>query len=310
MFSRKRIKVEIIFYQTTYASALETTGVFGEGGERTQKGGIVFDDFKVDLTAKRIANAIGPTATIKVYGVSQEHMNSITTMMARDNLTIGDEKKVRVSIDNGGGYITLFEGWITEAVPVYQTAPDCYIHIESSMAAFENSVKLPPISFTNSDVAISDMCMAVCDAYGVDCKTSDLLKSQPKVDGRKLQLGSNDEGLNVRVGQLCEAYGLNAVPTLHGYKFFMEGENGDGLPKYFNPNNMQGYPTYKNRLIQISTEDFSDLDVNDKFIISGSEIPYANAEWFVVVIQYHLQTWTPNGKWCAIVTGGPVLGEL
>lgn len=296
MFSKKRIKVEIIL--NNKYDILGSIPI------------LVFDDFKVDLMAKRIANAIGPTAVVKIYGVSQEHMNSITTMMVRDNLTIGDEKKIRVSVDNGGGYNLLFEGWIMEAVPVYQTAPDCYIHIESSMAAFENSLKLPPISFESSSVAISDMCIAVCKAYGVEGEPSELLKLQPKVDGRKLQLGSNDEGLNVRVGQLCEAYGLNAVPTLTGYKFFMQGEKGDGLPKYFNPNNIQGYPTYKNRLIQISTEDFSNLDVNNKFIISGSEIPYANGEWFVITIQYHLQTWTPNGKWCAVVTGGPVLGEL
>lgn len=291
MFSKKRIKVEV-----TLNNKYDLLG---------SKKTLVFEDFKIDIMARRVYNAVGPTATIKIYGVSKQHMDSITTLLLRGSIEI-DEKRVRVSVDDGSGYFTLFEGWITEAVPVYRTAPDCYIQIESSMAAYENNMKLPPISFPDSNVAISSMCNAVCSAYGVKSYPSPLLLTQPPVNGKKMQLGSNDEGLNVRVGQLCEAYGLNAVRVIDGYKFFMKKEKGDGIPYRFTPENIIGYPSYKNKLLQLDVEDFKNLEINNQIIVSGSQIPYANGLWYISVIQYTLQSWTPNGKWQATLYCGPL----
>lgn len=294
MFSNKRIKVEVVL-----SNKYDILG-------STQN--LVFEDFKIDVMAKRVENAIGPTASIKIYGVSKEYMDSITTLLFRDTIEIED-KRVIVWVDNGTGYFKLFEGWITEAVPVYRSAPDCYIQIESSMAAYENNMKLPPISFENESVAISSICDAVCAAYGVKSYTSDLVKIQPNVNGKKLRLGSNNEGLNVRVGQLCEAYGLRAFRVIDGYKFFMKSEKGDETLFIFTPETIIGYPSYKNKLIQVETEDFNSIELNNQFKITGSEIPYANGLWYVSIIEYVLQSWTPNGKWQAIIYGGPVGGS-
>lgn len=293
MFSRKRIKVEI-----TLDNKYDMLG---------SSKNLIFDDFKTDIVAKRVYNEIGPTATIKIYGVSKQHMDSITTLLFRDNIEI-DEKRVRVSVDNGSGYFLLFEGWITEAVPVYRTAPDCYIQIESSMAAYENNMKLPPISFESSSVAISSICDSICSAYGVKSYPSELVKQQPLVS--PLRFGANESGLNVRVGEICEAYGLNAIRVVDGYKFFMKDEKGDGTPFTFTPANIIGYPSYKNKLLQLQTEDFRNIDVNNQFTVSGSQIPYANGLWYVCIIQYNLQSWSSNGKWQATIYGGPVGGSL
>lgn len=294
MFSNKRIKVEVVL-NNKY-------DILGS----TQN--LVFEDFKIDVMAKRVENAVGPTASIKIYGVSKEYMDSITTLLFRDTIEIED-KRVIVWVDNGTGYFKLFEGWITEAVPVYRSAPDCYIQIESSMAAYENNMKLPPISFENESVAISSICDAVCAAYGVKSYPSNLVKIQPNVNGKKLRLGSNNEGLNVRVGQLCEAYGLRAFRVIDGYKFFMKSEKGDETLFTFTPETIIGYPSYKNKLIQVETEDFNSIELNNQFRITGSEIPYANGLWYVSIIEYVLQSWTPNGKWQAIIYGGPVGGS-
>lgn len=294
MFSNKRIKVEVVL-NNKY-------DILGS----TQN--LVFEDFKIDVMAKRVENAVGPTASIKIYGVSKEYMDSITTLLFRDTIEIED-KRVIVWVDNGTGYFKLFEGWITEAVPVYRSAPDCYIQIESSMAAYENNMKLPPISFENESVAISSICDAVCAAYGVKSYLSNLVKIQPNVNGKKLRLGSNNEGLNVRVGQLCEAYGLRAFRVIDGYKFFMKSEKGDETLFTFTPETIIGYPSYKNKLIQVETEDFNSIELNNQFRITGSEIPYANGLWYVSIIEYVLQSWTPNGKWQATIYGGPVGGS-
>lgn len=294
MFSKKKIKVEVVL-NNKY-------DILGS----TQN--LVFEDFRIDVTAKLVENDIGPTASIKIYGISKEHMNSITTLLLRDSIEIED-KRVIVWVDNGSGYFKLFEGWITEAVPVYRGAPECYIQIESSMAAYENNMKLPPISFENESVAISSICDAVCEAYGVKSYPSNLVKEQPKVNGKKLRFGSNNEGLNVRIRQLREAFGLRAIRVVDGYKFFMKSEKGDNTVFTFTPETMIGYPSFKNKLIQIETEDFNRIGLNNQFEIKGSEIPYANGLWYVSIIEYVLQSWTPNGKWQATIYGGPVGGS-
>lgn len=304
MFSNKKIKVEVIFNETTYQSALASTFIWGNMGQLTPKSQLIFDDFKVDMMFKNVISPIGPNATIKIYGVSKEHLDAITTVLLRDELEIDYTKRVRVWVDNGSGYIKLFEGCINEAVPVYQTAPECYIQIESSMAAYENSLKLPPISFSGESAAISleSVCEAVCAQYGVKCTTSVGIKTHLPVPRKTI--GENDEGLGIRVGKLSEMYDIKAVRTMDGYEFYLKEENTERMWG-FTPSNMIGYPSYKNRLLQITTDDFSGIKINDKFRISGSEITYANGSWFVTKITYNLQSRTPNGKWQATIEGAP-----
>lgn len=285
MFSEKRIKVEVDLMETVGKLLFATNSV-------------VFDDFRVDLEIKKVFSPVGPTANIKIYGVSKEHMNQITTIALRDTIEIS-HKRVRVWVDNGKGYVLLFEGCIVEAIPVYDAVPDCYIQIESSVAAYENAMSPPPNSFPSKQVATSFICQSICASYGVPCYADPELY---------LDLVSpiqfNQNGLSARMAAACEAYNLEAVRTGTKYEVYKKGRVAKTVWN-FTPDNIDGYPSYANKLIKIKTDDFADIEVLHYFRIKNSEIPFANGLWYIVMIQYKLQSRTPNGKWEATLFGAP-----
>ena len=309
MFSSKRIRVEILeSLDTPVLSSINMNYVpqnLKSILQTNQNTSMIFDDFRVDAVIKKVASTIGPTATIKIYGVSKQNMDAITSVLIKQ-INYTQNKRVRLSVDNGNGYITLFEGCIQEAVPVYQAVPDCYIQIESSMAAFENAMKLPPISFADKSVAISSMLKTLCSAYGMECYTSDGINSSLPV--KPIRLSSENAGIGARIVELCEAYGLKSIRVTNGYRFFLKNESSQ-YEWLFTPNTMEGYPTYRNRMISVSTDDFIGIEVNDRFRVSGSEVSFANSLWYITMIKYNLQSRAPNGKWEATVIGAPV-GEI
>ncbi|MBO7732873.1 MAG: hypothetical protein J6S67_09980 [Methanobrevibacter sp.] len=288
MFSEKRIQVVVDLMETG-----------SDGVTLFPSKTLVLENLRVDLEIKKVFSPVGPTATIKIYGASKQEMNTITTIALRDTIII-EHKRVKIRVDNGNGYFTLFEGCIVEAVPVYQSAPDFYIQIESSVAAYENAMSRPPSSFPVKQVAISDLCKTICADYGVKCVTAPELELMPKVAPKNFE----QKGLMARMAAVCEAYGLEMIRTGLEYRVFKRGE-GYRPVWTFTPNQMIGYPSYANKMIAISTDDFASVEVCDYFRISGSEIPFANGLWYIVMIQYKLQSKTPNGKWEAIIHGAP-----
>lgn len=287
MFSEKRIRVTVSLMEMGANKTLFPTKT------------IVFSDLKVDVDIKKVYSPVGPTATIKIYGASSQEMKTVTTIALRDTIVI-ENKRIIVEVDNGNGYFKLFEGCIVEAVPVYQTVPNFYIQIESSVAAYENAMSPPPSSFPVKQAAISDVCKAICNDYGVNCVTAPELDLMPKVAPRRF----DQKGLMARLAAASEAYGLEIIRTGLEYRIFKRGE-GKRTIWQFTPNQMNGYPSYSNKMISISTDDFAGVEVCDYFRISGSEVPFANGLWYIVMIQYTLQSKTPNGKWQAIIHGGP-----
>lgn len=287
MFSEKRIKVIVDLMETI-------------GNVLSVSSSLTFDDFRVDLSIRKVFSPVGPTANIKIYGVSKEHMNTITTISLRDTITIPN-KRVSVWVDSGNGYVLLFEGCIVEAIPVYQSVPDCYIQIESSVAAYENAMSPPPNSFPVSTAATSSICRAICASYGVACYTDPALELDivpTKTFG--------EQGLSARMAAACQAYNLSAIRT--GTRYDVYKKNQVSILKNvwnFTPSNIYGYPSFANKLIKIQTDDFADIEVLDYFRISNSEIPFANGLWYIVMMQYRLQSRTPDGKWEATLFGAP-----
>lgn len=309
MFSRRRLKVEIFidksgkfwnladvnsYLRFNNGNVGDLSGQSTAGSEQV----LIFDDFKIDVNIKKVFSSVGPTATIKIYGVSKKHLDMMTVVKTR-TIHIANNR-VRVSADNGNGYIMVFEGCITEAVPVYESAPECFIQIESSMAAFDNAKEVPPIP-SGKRAAISDICKLVCSSYGVNCIVADDVDLKKEVTTPAL----NQKGLTARLAVLSEGFDLSFIYTTEGYRVFKKG-SGSRIVWEFTPDKYIGYPSYSKQNLKIKTENFSNIAVYDLFRISGSEVTFANGLWYINMIQYNLQSRMPGGKWEAIIYGYPV----
>lgn len=282
MFSKKKIKVEVTLYNDDS---------FLSGSVLT------FEDLPVSVEIIKTRFPAEPRASIRVYGVSKEKMEAITTVAWKTGVI--DKKKVRLEVDDGNGYQLLFEGGIRSAVPVYDSAPDVYIQIESSMVAFPNMMKVPPfVSFGES--TIFNVVNGICNQYGSRA-------INVGVDGVCGSQYFDQFGFKNRLNAVCEAFDLFVVEDVSGV--FVYPKNGFSAKTYvLTKEHRIGYPSFGYALIKVKVGTLFDIRVGDTFKIDDSEIVFANDKWICGQITYSLQTLSNSGKWQMELTGYRIEG--
>lgn len=294
MFSEKKLRVEITLYEYSMNAKKEMVIDFATGKT------LVFDDYAIDCKIKKVPSTCGYTASLDIFGISQESIGQITTIAWIDGMI--RPRQIRIYADDGDGYSLLFEGGIMEAVPNYTKAPDISIHIESSMLVYPNLESVPPISLERG-TSIFSFCLRMFAPYSMTCIPSPLLMTKFWTGGTKV-FAQNSIGQ--RLLELSRVANLEYFFTTSGVRIVPKGTD---IQKTFDftPNDYVGYPTFENFGIVISLDWLNDINCGDKFKITGSVVDYANSTWVVNTIDYHLQSRKPNGAWQIKVHGTRII---
>lgn len=284
MFAEKKIKVEIDYNDTNF-SAGQT---------------MVFENLPVHIKCTFIGLPSGNKSVIKIYGVSKEHMDKITIIKFKQALIT--TRKIRLFVDDGKGYELLYEGYIISAVPVYDSAPNVYIQIESSVGAFPNAESSSSNVFSVRTPAFQ-VFREICNTYDFDCEEVFWGAVRNYLDKTMIY---DQKGLNARLAQAEKDYNCWCVYKKGKYILYPKDKEGraSGLRKYqFSPSNYIGYPYFTDTGIILRTDVMTDINLMDLFQVSGSEVNAANDVWQVWKIDYDLQTLTPSGHWSIILYG-------
>lgn len=282
MFSHKRLRVEISKYKTSFINGEEVLG---------SKTSFIFDDFRINCKIKKVPATCGYTATVDIYGVSQQHLNQITNIYWINGKVT--PMSVRVLADDGNGYVTVFEGGVMMAVPNYNSVPDVSIHIESSMMAFPNLDKHPPTNLSPGSL-ISDVCKSLCSTYNLKADPAPEL-NVPYTGTVTKQL--NQKSFGARVRELCRLADLEFAYRTNTVVFYKRGK-GKRKGWKLTPSKYIGYPNFETFGISVKTENVTtNYNCGDAFTISGSIIPQANATWIINSIEYDLDSRKEGGKW-------------
>lgn len=276
MFSSKRIKVEI----TIYDDKFETGRV------------LTFENLPVRAEIVKVGFPSTPKANIQIFGVSKDKMDTITTVSWKTGFI--SKKRIRLYTDEGSGYSLLFEGGIMYAAPVYKTAPNIYIQIESSVVAYPNIKAVPPFK-VKGEATIFSVIKGICEQYDMPCVNKG-------VEGVCSDPYFNQAGLANRVKAACDAYGV--VPRIKNNRVEVWPKGGFSTRKFtFNKLNYTGYPSFNATGIIINCDTMIDIDVSDSFEIKDSEVTLAQDTWQCEKIVYSLQTLTNGGKWNMMLYG-------
>ena len=250
---------------------------------------LVFEDLPVQAQIDYVGLPSAPKAKIRIYGVSKQLMDEITTIQLFSRFI--QNRRVRLSVDEGDGYQVLFDGGIMNAVPMYYSAPNVYIQIESSALMFQQFEDIPPFSIAGT-MSVFDVINGICKDYGM--KAENYMKSQ-----RTVNSGVFDQaGFRARITAAERALGVKCAFMTNNTVKVLDEDN----PKLFTNYNLTsadyvGYPTFNSCGVEVVLDKMLPIECYDTFTISGSEVGFANTTWRCYKKTYNLQTLMNNSKW-------------
>ena len=281
MFSKKKIKVVI--------QLVDKKEKFFVPNVNT----LTFEDLPIDVNVNVTTLPSGGSAKIKIYGVSKERMEMITTIKWKKPFIT--EKAIYVYADDGEGYKLLFEGNIMDAFPRYESAPDVYIDITAVMGAYHNMKEVPPFS-RKGEVPTYKVFRDMCADYGVDCVNVENLVQTTCKDPY-----FDQSGLANRLRAASKAYNIYVVYENNLVKIYPQ-YLGEALRWDFTKENYIGYPQLTPSGIKISLDNINAVGLRDYFTIKGSEVSGADDTWKIIKYSYNLST-KIGGRWFMTIDG-------
>jgi len=284
MFSKKKLRVEIQNLEGEFFSGVNT---------------LTFQDLPIEANLNFVKLPAGISGKIKIYGVSKEHMDAITTIKWHEDFIV--QKAIRLFADNGEGEFLLFEGNIMSANPEYDKAPDVCIGINACAGAFFNLKSEIPPSSLPMGAPVPNVFQKICTDFGIGFVNNG-------VDG--IAGGSiyfDQSGLFDRINAAAKAY--NVYPVVYNNRVEIYPANGFSLKKWnFTPKDYIGYPTLQAMNYSIKLDHLYNVDLRDRFTISGSEVTSANATFQVIKVVYNVST-KIGGNWLMEIDGVRIKDE-
>lgn len=281
MWSNKKIRVEIINM---------------EGMFYNDKNNLIFEDMPIDLNITKTSLPANYKCTVNIFGASKTKMDMVTTLKWRESKIT--QKAIRVFVNEGKGYSLIFDGAIQYAAPVYDSVPETAIRIEASAGAYTNLMIVPPYTL-KGEVPVANVVRDICNTYNVQFENHgvDITCKNPRIE---------TAGLSNRLNEIAKTYKINIVYGNNRVDIYPEGKTGKkwNLTK----DTYIGYPSFTATGIKLSCDTVFSISPSEAFIISGSEIPYANDSWYVIQVTYNLST-KIGGKWTMTLEGVRYIDE-
>lgn len=278
MFSKKTLRVEIQNLEGEFFSGVNN---------------LEFKDLPIEAEVSAVKLPAGISAKIKIYGVSKDYMNAITTLKWHDDFIV--QKAVRLYANNGQGEFLLYEGNIMNASPEYDKAPDVYISIQSCAGAFFNLKSEVPPSSLPEGASVPNVFQKICADFGMGFRNNGVVGTSSG------SIYFDQSGLFKRLNAAEKAYGVYAV--VHNNLVDIYPENGYSAKKWvFTKNDYIGYPTMSANSYKITLDHLYNVDLRDIFTIKDSEVTPANDIFHVIKVTYNVST-KIGGNWLMTIDG-------
>lgn len=273
MFSKKRIKVEISLLSESFVPQAT----------------LEFEDMPIDAQISYVGFPSAPKAKIKIYGVSKERMDEITTIQLFTPFI--QNRRLKLFIDEGNGYQVLFDGGIVNAFPQYNSAPDVYIQIESSALWYQNFENLPPFESSGA-MSVFDVVNGICKQFGL--KAENCLKNNIPAKHSTY----NQNGARERLYAVEKEYGIKLIFLTNNTVRVFDKENAKIYSNYeLTPDDYVGYPSFNNSGVEVTLDRMIDIECWDTFTIADSYVGFANTTWRCYKKTYNVQSYANNPRW-------------
>ncbi len=230
----------------------------------------------------------------QIFGVKQEDMNDVTTLMWTRNLV--NQNTIEIyAIDDAGTYETLvFKGDIINAFGYYQTMPDVYLYIQAQ-GAYYNSLKPYPVTTFKGSADVATVIGQIAKSLGYNFENNNVT-----IKINNLYVANT--GIE-QIKSIAIAAGIDLYIDNNTIAICNPGFPRENFVAEINKNTgMIGYPTFDGLGVIVQTL-FNPLVTYGGKIKVQSDIIRANGEWVASSISYSLSSVTPNGNFFTMIRG-------
>jgi hypothetical protein len=273
------------------------TGNFGTSGSST----LTFTGLRVICHVEAVVfPQMGSTLTMKVYGMSLDHMNALSVagllFDTRQNLVL-----VQAG-DDVLGLSTVFTGQIIEAYPSLDTAEDAHFYVYASVSSTAQLKPVAPSSYPGSVPAATAMqAMATQAGFNFQNNGVTAVLQSPYFPGTAWQQIQSA----VRAAN-CFAFLDGPTNTLTIWP--KNAATPPAATVLISPKTgMIGYPKFQKKMIIVRTLFNPQLALRPSLtVMVQSQLAAANnAKLTVVKVDHDLASQMPDGPWETTVEGTP-----
>lgn len=264
------------------------TGKFG-ASDNDQ---ITLEGYRATADIDKAGGMMMGTLRARIYGVTQDDMNSITTLQWKPQEIIPNT--VEVYAIDGDTETLVFAGNIVNAWGDYQTMPEVYLRLQAQ-SAFINQLKpVPPRSFKGSIDVASVMGQIARDLgynfenNGVSVSLTDVYLPNTGLEQAK------DLAHAANIDLYLDDKTLAITPA--------NSPRGELIPEISAESGLIGYPTFDGIGVNFQTLFNPSITFGGRIKLV-TDIKQAKGEWIVTSIGYRLESEKPGGAWLANVRG-------
>ena len=256
-------------------------------------------DFRASAEITAYGGETMGQAIVKIYGLSLELMNKLTTIGPIMTQVRGQNSIVILAGENPQALTEIYSGTIMTAIADFNNAPDVSFEVtalSASLAAMTPAQAYSVANAVSADQVFGDFATAL----GLQLNNVDVVHmfNNPTFNGtlRQQYLAAADEAD-------CDVIPDKSFLNIKG-RFSYLGK----VPVIISPSTgMVGYPLLSQGYMSVKSIFQPTIIQGARIQVQDSQLKAANGLWTVVSVKHELESMMPNGKWfttCGVFAHG------
>lgn len=254
---------------------------------------VTLDGFRAIVDVQKAGGQMMSTATVRIYGLDQSLMNTLTTLAFKAMSYI--KNTIQIFTIDGDESTLIFKGQIINAWGDYTGAPDVCLYIETQAGYLQQVQVSAPLVY-NGTANVADLMRQIAAGLEVAFENNNVTAkiTNPNYPGslvdqlRNLAADTNtDFYLDDTILAICPR-GLTRTSRT------------TVVPRISSDSGLIGYPTFDKVGITFNTL-FNPNILFGYQIVMDSDVPQANGVWQVCSMVHKLESEKPGGAWFTTV---------
>ncbi|NWC11943.1 hypothetical protein HX776_24455 [Pseudomonas agarici] len=256
----------------------------GDGEDKT----FSYSGLRCEASINNIAGASLNSLQFRVFGMSQNVMNELSTLGMKITTTRKNIITVAASNDSGGKY-QVFQGTISDAWIDYRGAPEISFNVVALAGYYEQIKAIAVNSFKGpTDVAtiIGSLAKSMGFAF-TDNGVTEKLES-PYFAGSAIS----------QMKDCARHAGISYDISNGSVQIWPSGGSRDSVSFLVAPGKgLVGYPIFSKTGIAIQTEFNPDILIGRRIEVQSSIPQACKKDWYCQVARHEISSQVPNGPW-------------